>query len=326
MNRQKKTRSRYIKTKSGKSLYLSKSKTKLKPNKKLIKSFDALQKIENKNTLLNSNKHYEYKDKKIYNCATSCDIIDIVYKDCSKGLFTALCIKSALCIKDLEMRINTNNNHQTPNNIKKDIYGIYENSSIKNNILVMNNKKIRHVFVPLISLNEWKQIMSLLKEPINQRLFKNTSFKHGLWYDIGESKVVNELADKPMNLEIGIHTIHGKNVKLDYSKRDFNNKFLIPMNRVYSCLSQVIKSYKLCKPSEIEIRNVYNLVNQILKNRSLNQIDWNRLADTFMGGLFEFTHNEKVIRDELNVLKNIHYLQNYTRVKNVLNDYIQGIS
>lgn len=224
------------------------------------------------------------------------------------------------------MRINTNNNYQTPNNIKKDIYGVYENSSIKNNILVMNNKKNRHVFVPLISINKWNQIMLLLQEPINQRLFKNTSFKHGLWYDIGESKVVNELADKPMNLEIGIHIIHGKNVKLDYSRKDFNNKFLIPMNRVYSCLSQVIKAYKLCKPNEIEMQNVYNLVNQIFKNRSLNQIDWNRLADTFMGGLFEFTHNEKVIKDELDVLKKIHYLQNYTRVKNTLNDYIQGIS
>ena len=50
--------------------------------------------------------------------ATSCNVIQIIEQDCSKGLFLALCLKCAICIRDLRLRMEEN--HRSCDEIASD--------------------------------------------------------------------------------------------------------------------------------------------------------------------------------------------------------------
>ena len=74
----------------------------------------------------------------------------------------------------------------------------------------------------------------------------------------------------------------------------------------------------------MEIQNITKIVNSIF-NSNHNQINWNKLANSFMGGLFEYEHDNNNIKTELALLEDLHHLNNLKSVKIALKDYIDNI-
>jgi hypothetical protein len=323
----------HMKSQSGTKLDIPRHKSLRKSKQRLVKKFEA--KREN----YKSKRHNELEyNKKTFNCITSCNVIKIIQQDCQKGLFAALCIKCALCMKDFEMRLLESK--RIPDDIKRDTNDIYHNSKIINDKLILPNNRNIYVYVPLNTIDNWNEIARLLKIDWLSNLYKQFSPKAGFWHKLGDSfvdknsnqtiktkypKTKQNSINFKTDLSIGKHLINKQIVNLDYSKKEFNNSWKISLNRVIDCLIQVTHGYDICRPNDRELQTIKKIVDNIFKS-NLNQINWSRLARTFMGGLFEYEHDTSNIKSELQLLDNLHYLSNLKQVKSALKEYAETLN
>lgn len=308
-----------MKSKSGATLYVPSHKKNNKSKIRLVKSFQK--RIDNHV----SQRHSELiLNKKTYNCITSCDVINVIAIDCNKGLFAALCIKCALCIKDIQMRMIESK--RSPMDIKTDVENVYVKSKIVGNTLQLSNQKYRFVYVFINNVKMWEDVIKILQISWISEIYKSRSFSDGFWYRMAQPILSNKKDyNAKQNLAQGNHIIHKKIFNLTNVKDgNYKSQWELPVSRIYKCLLQIKKGYEICNPTDVELKNVKKIVDSILKNK-LNQIEWSKLASTFMGGLLEFDDNKTNIQSEVKLLENLHYLKKYEHVKNALKEYGETI-
>jgi len=338
MNKKSKTlKSVHLKSQSGTRLDIPKYKVMRKSKQRSIKQFN----IKRENYKSKRHNEIEY-NKKTFNCITSCNVIKIVQQDCQKGLFAALCIKCALCMKDIEMRLLESK--RTPNDIKQDTYDIYHRSKIIDNKFILPTNRNIYVYIPLHKLKIWNDISELLKLSWISKLYNKFNPNNGFWAKF-DPKIIDKmynviyttqidnnkfpktkqnLVNFKNDLSIGKHIVNKQLIYFNFSEKDYKNSWLIALKRVFDCLSQVKKGYETCRPNNMEIQNITKIVNSIF-NSNHNQINWNKLANSFMGGLFEYEHDNNNIKTELALLEDLHHLNNLKSVKIALKDYIDNI-
>lgn len=291
-----------------------------------------------KDRSLQQSRHVEYVlGDKVYNCATSCKVIDVIASDCSKGMFAALCVKTAICLRDLMGRIDTNRVSRTPEDIRADEIAVYETSKVSadSRYLDLHNKKTRFTFVPTDEINPLKRVMYIVSNPIMEKLFgclldritwSRYNDMDGIWTKMETPIWVTR--SRPActaTLVVGANLHPTSRFYIDIGVDDiFKKQWIEPLTRIKDCLNHVLLAAETCGVSSDEIDHIAQIVRELAEHH-LPPIKWSRLADTFMGGLYEYTHNEQEVRAELVSLSEIHYLDDYTRVREALRAYLSGL-
>ena len=336
----KQKRSVYIKTPSGSSKRFPSHRVNRRSAQREIKQHKARNRLSQVHSHETQQRHAEFDfDDATYNCATSCNVIQIIEQDCSKGLFLALCLKCAICIRDLRLRMEEN--HRSRDEIASDEVAIYSphSANVNNNRLELSNNRLkRYCFVPLETIDPWVTIQDRLNNVIPcKTIFEDHgllppvySNNVGVWIKIQMPVTILSTYGATPNTNTLIKgtntsTHHKCDLMIALDQGTLNTNWIRPLQRVQTCIEHVVVAFHTCRPTVAELDTVHIEVNTILNATRLPSIKWDRLADTFMGGLYKFTHDEVNVARELQLLKSIHYLKDMPRIRALLNEYINGI-
>ncbi len=303
--------------------------------KKLIKKDKILQRQERERIERESDRHSEFEmDNEVYNCATSCNVIKVERDDCDHQVFEALCYKTAICLRDFIMRIRTSNIEQST--IDDDETAIYKVAKIKDNKVILPNKKIRHAFFCLDTHSVWVKIKNKLNSKnlltqlygkywIHDSNLTEYRGRRGVWVKI-QTIYVEDTKQESLSTD-GLFI--GNNFA-SHHKKTFNiaGQKLIPsweypLENILTCLNYVNYAAKICKIKNID--NVSPIIQNIFTDKFTHTILWDRLVDTFFGGLSKFSHHlDWNIYKALDWLKEIHYVKE-KKVRKMLEAYQQGL-
>lgn len=281
-------RSAYVRSRShNQRIYIPANKVYTRSSKKRIKRTRVMNIEDKKQREKTQQRHseYEYEDE-IYNCMTGCDVIQILKEECGDGigLFTALSVKTAICLRDLRFRVVDNMERANNTDTQRMLF-----------IPILRNNLLPDIFSELLNNVVFK---SYYKDFLNE--FPNHNDEHGIWVSIK------------------------RNVEMDES--ELKTRWIIPLDRVYRCLEYTQQSFKTCSITTEQSEEVHELVDNIIRKNILPSVQWNRLVDTFMGGIDMYTHNEESIRKQLESLHQLHYLSDVPHIKQALQSYIHGLT
>lgn len=308
--------------------------------KRAIKKDRKLKAQERKRIELESDRHREFEiDNEVYNCATSCNVIKVKRDDCDHQVFEALCYKTAICLRDFIMRIRTSNIDESE--IHNDETAIYKRAAIKNKKIVLDNKKTRHAFFCLDDYPDWIKIKHQLTSNnlttqlygqywINESNLAQYRTRRGVWVKIQNIHVITDTKEKLMSTDglfLGPNfSSHHKKMFDIIGQKTFPS-WKLPMENIIACLHQVKYAAKICKITNENVNNVRPIIHNIFTDEIFTHtIRWERLADTFFGGLSKFSHHRNLnIYNALDWLKEIHYVKG-KKVREILEAYQQGLN
>lgn len=288
-----------------------------------------------------SNINY-YGQSDVYNCLLGCGMINLREDDCSKGLYFALSIKLAICLRDFQQRLleNTCDVDYEMMCLKKFLDGhTLDRDDYHVEYIVPRgygretlNCRRPLAFLPLKHMVDMKDILNPFIDDIQ---FPQYNGESGIWIPIdptitirGLAKKIHKTSYEPLmfmglnKIQIGT-TVYS--VKLTPDLKHFKTYWVNALQRIKTCIDQLDRVKVICKPTEEEIDYTMVEMKNILISTQIPVADLKMLATTLLGGLGPFTRNKTVLFRDTVMLSDLSHVQRMPRAKRVLKQYIDRL-
>lgn len=264
-------------------------------------------------------------------------------------MFEALCYKTAICVRDILIRIE--NSYIDKSTILMDEKAVYEQSKINYHNVIFPNKTPRHAFLCLddgfcISIDDadksnslWTDIKNTIKSHtlltrlygllLDNSILMQYGSRRGVWVEISEI-CINHIPSaiySTNGLFIGGGNMSSRhNGRFEITSREIVYDWLNPFQNILKCLEQLLNIIDTCGINSENIDNdIVLTIAALFSNNTAHTICWRKLAEKLFGGLCKLSryYNDNDYK-ALDWLHDIQYI-NETVVQNMIDTYLQRL-
>lgn len=274
-----------------------------------------------------------------YNCLVGCGVIKLREEDCTKGLYYALSIKLAVCIRDYQQRLWENKERDIDyelrclqrfidgHELRRNDYQVtyMEPDGYKRDT---DQCQLPFAFLPLEKFIDLKLLVDEfgLDVPIYEDI-------PGIWVQINPSITIKGIAKKYSKRLFGPIMSLGLN-KLSIGHTTFvvellpylkhvRTFWLNALQRIKSCILQRQQALAICGIlNEDETTYIENEMARIIQDPNIDSANLKMLTSNLLGGLGPFTSNRDTLFNDTVLLSDISHLNHLPDVKTRLRQYI----
>lgn len=262
-----------------------------------------------------------------------CNTIHIQDPECSVGLYFALSIRLAMCVRAVQEQLDANVHHSVDeeythlqeflNDHPRDKYYDYDHEYHDG---IMHKYQLPFVFLPLTQFKDMETILG----PFDINYPKYDGVK-GIWVKMVRVVVIKGMRNKvhkytlvPL-MHIGTNKTNVYYVDLDgdqsYVRSHWANKLL----RIKACIAQRDRVASICLPNSEEIEYAQTEMNNILTSKNITLTHLELVARTFLSGLGPFIQDQDTLCRDADFLIELSSIQKCSLAKSIISQYTKNL-
>ncbi len=258
-----------------------------------------------------------------YNCALRCEFVDTNQIDCNRKLFQSVFLKCTTCLRDIGERIMNNrfyfNRQYMATHNRSAIWDMARGNSCRKPYIEYHLTNVS----PAVGVI----VRELVRYPILHQFWTQTvQPSRAIWVRVSRIQSTAVSSDTARRLLPNQKTKMGKQwlqYEPEVHSGDMRNEWVLPLERLASCLELLQDISKECRVSPGELQELNNRAEQHLDSRDYDEyvVDFETLnKDTIFGGIAHLpVRNEELAKAVLD-LEHLTYIT-HTLFRKYLRDY-----
>ncbi len=259
-----------------------------------------------------------------YNCALGCEFVDANQIDCNRKLFQSVFLKCVTCLRDIGDRVMNNrsyfNRPDMATRNRSAIRDMAHGNSRRKPYIEYNFTNVSPVVGAIVR--------ELVRYPILHQFWTQTvQPARAIWIRMNRTQSTAVSSDAARRLPSGQKTKMGKQW-LQYDPEihsgDLRNEWVLPLERLASCLELLQNISKECRVSRGELQELTNRADQHLYSNDYDEyvMDFETLnKDTMFGGIAHLPMKNEELAKAVLDLEHLTYITHLTTFRKYLRDY-----